>query len=120
MLDEIVSAGLNVAEDKLQGTPEQEEKKSAGSKLLRFFISLIWGVVCFLVSMVAVIGIITGKMPGFAEKPIFLVLSIGLCILLSIITFSVPYLRKKGSFTRWCGIVLLGDAIWWIYVICTM
>ena len=120
MIDELVGSAISVGEDKLQGEAV-EEKTSAGSKVLRFFISLIWFAVTFVISLIAFLAMVgdgASKFLGGEESGGGLgFLAVGISLLVGIITFCVPYLRKKGSLTRWCGIVSLGDAAWWIYLL---
>lgn len=120
MLDEIVSGAINVGQDKLQGK-EVEEKTTFGGGVLRFFISLIWFVITFAVSLAAFFAMVgqgLSDLFGGDSKGLG-ILAIAASLVLALITFCVPYLRKKGSLTRWCGIVCLGDAIWWIYILVT-
>ena len=54
-------------------------------------------------------------LPG-SKRPAFAAFAIGISLLLFIITFLIPYLRKKGTMTRFLGIMALGDALWWVYL----
>ena len=120
MLDKIVSSAISVGQDKMHGE-EVQEKTSFGGAVLRFFISLVWFFITFAVSaasLVAMTGQGLSDMLG-GESNTLGVLAIGASLLMALITFCIPYLRKKGSFTRWCGIVCLGDAAWWIYLMAT-
>ena len=120
--DELVGSAIDVAQDKLHGK-EKEEKTTFGGMLLRFLISTIWVVFTLLVSVVAFLGVVSGSFMaeflGDENGHVICLLAIGLCLAIFLITFIVPYLRKKGSMTRWCGIVALGDALWWIYLMVT-
>ena len=118
-MDDVASFAIGKAEDKLQGK-EKKEKTTVGGFLPRLIVSIIW----FVVAVVATIGgalAMTGgefaSILGNENGPVLYIIGIGLCLAVFIITFLIPYLRKKGSFTRWCGIVCLGDAIWWIYLL---
>ena len=94
--DAATDKALNVAEDKFVG----EEKESGGctSNILRFFISLIWFIVIIGVDILAfvVFNPIIGAVLEF---------------IIFIITFCTPYLREKGSSTRWWGWLALLSAI---------
>ena len=116
--DELVSNAIGVAEENLQGESEKE-KTSIGGGILRFFISAIWLIITLAVSLIALYGMAFGMMADILGSDLGMVLcfgSIGLSFVIFLITFIVPYLRKKGTLTRWCGIVALGDALWWIYI----
>lgn len=120
MLDEIVSSAISVGQNQIQGE-EVNEKTSFGSKILRFFISVIWFAITFVISLsafFAMVGQGMSDMLGGESKQLG-ILAIAASLLIALITFCIPYLRKKGSFTRWCGIVCLGDAAWWIYLLVT-
>lgn len=116
--DDLVGCAVNAAEDKLQGEEKDNQKKSSGG-FLRFLVSTFWVIVTFAASLVAFLGMWLGSVADFLGdkkgKPICF-LAIGLCVVIFVLTFIIPYLRKKGSLTRWCGIVALGDALWWIYI----
>ena len=73
-----------------------EEKKE--NKLVRVIITLLWLIISVGVDIVAVI----------MEEPI-----VGAIIeaVFGIVTFCVPYLRKKGSYTRWFGFLALLSAV---------
>lgn len=73
-----------------------EEKKE--NKLVRVLITLLWLVISVGVDIVAII----------MEEPI-----VGAIIeaVFGIVTFCVPYLRKKGSYTRWFGFLALLSAV---------
>ena len=116
--DDLVSTAIGATENRLQGQ-EKEEKTSFAGGCLRFFVSTIWFIITFLASMVAFLGMWLGSVADFlgdGRGKVVCVLAIGLCFVIFLLTFIIPYLRKKGSLTRWCGIVALGDALWWIYI----
>lgn len=120
MLDEVVGTAISVGEDKLVGE-KKEEKQTAGAKVKRFFISLLWLIVAAGVSVGGAICMFkdqTEEVFGM-EKSNFGILAIVASGAVAAITFLVPYLRKKGSYTRYLGILALGDAIWWIYILCS-
>lgn len=89
---------LDKAEDIYMG--KEDEAKSGGilSNILRFFISLIWLVVILAVDVMAFV----------VFNPI---IGAVLELLIFIITLCVPYLRKKGSLTRWWGWLAFLSAI---------
>lgn len=119
--DFLVGSAINAAENKLHGEAE-EEKMSVGGGVLRFFVSLLWVLLTLAVSALAFYAMMAGagaSLLGFEDGKILCFVAIGLCLLITVLTFIIPYLRKKGSLTRWCGVVALGDAIWWIYLTLT-
>ena len=73
-----------------------EEKKE--NKLVRILITLLWLVISVGVDIIAIV----------TEEPI-----VGAIIeaVFGIVTFCVPYLRKKGSYTRWFGFLGFLSAI---------
>lgn len=120
MLDRIVGGAINYGENKLQGEAVEEKTTFKGG-LLRFFVTLVWVIITLAVSLGAFLA-----MFGQAFNMLFEtgdnswgVLAVAACLIIAIVTFCVPYLRKKGTTTRWCGIVCLGDAIWWMYIMFT-
>ncbi|MBQ1973799.1 MAG: hypothetical protein II222_05620 [Paraprevotella sp.] len=66
--------------------------------MIRFFVTLIWLVVVLAVDVVAFV--ISNPLVGA-----------GIEFALFLITFLVPYLRKKDSYTRWWGWLALLSAI---------
>lgn len=118
--DELVGTVIGAAENKLQGK-EKEEKTTFGGVVLRFLISTIWVIITLVASVVAFYGMVAGQFVtvflGNEQGYMLCMLAIGLCSIIFLLTFLIPYLRKKGSLTRWCGIVALGDALWWIYIL---
>lgn len=118
-MDDVASFAIGKAEEKLQGE-EKKKKTTVGGFLLRFIVSIIWFIVAAVATIGGALAMTGGEMASFLgdeSGPALYVIGIGLCLAVFIITFLVPYLRKKGSFTRWCGIVCLGDALWWIYLL---
>ena len=120
MIEEIVSKAIDVGQDKLQGEAK-EEKTTFGGGVLRFVVSIIWFVVALAVSLAALIAMVGQGMSDIfgGESKTLGTVAICASLLVGIITFCVPYLRKKGSATRWFGIVCLGDAAWWLYLMAT-
>ena len=120
-MDDVVGTVIDKAGDKLEGK-EKEEKTTFGGVMLRFFISTIWVIITLAVSTLAFFAMFAGaagSFLGIEDASALCYVAIGLCVLFTLITFLVPYLRKKGSMTRWCGIVLLLDACWWVYLMIT-
>lgn len=117
-LDDVVATGIGVAQNKLDSEPTKEEKTSFGSKVLRFFITLIWVIVAFGVSALALYSMFAGEASDLlgGDGSSFKYIAIFASLAVGVITFVVPYLRKKGSMTRYCGILAFGDALWWGYI----
>lgn len=124
-LNDVVGFAIGKAENKLQGK-EKEEKTTVGGAILRFIVSVIWFLLTLVVSFAALAAMMGGALLNFyqelgliedADSSGFFIAGIGASLALFFITFLIPYLRKKGSFTRWCGIICLGDAIWYIFLI---
>ena len=82
-------------------TKEKSEKKE--NWLIRFIVSIVWLVVSIAIDFIAIKtnGYIIG---AIAELAFF------------IVTFSIPYLRKKGTYTRWWGWLALLQAGWLLYL----
>lgn len=120
-IDSIVGAGISAAEDTLDGKgEEQKEKNTFFGILIRFIVTIIWFVITFVVSLGAFYAMWAGSMIDFLggdDGMSLCYLAIGASFLVFLITFIIPYLRKKGTLTRWLGIVALGDALWWIYIL---
>lgn len=66
--------------------------------MVRFFVSLIWFVVIIGVDIFAFV----------MAQPI---IGAGAEFVIALITFFIPYLRKKGTLTRWWGWLALLSAI---------
>ncbi len=101
-------------------TKKQESQTSIGGHLLRFFISLIWVIVSVGIGMAGVLFMMGGTIASFfgSDSSVALyAMGIGLSLVFALVTFLVPYLRKKGSMTRWCGWLAFCDAAWWIYLL---
>ena len=119
--DDLVGSVINAAEDKLHGE-EEETKSTVGGAILRFLISTIWFIITLIASLAAFYAMAFGQLVSFLgnkDGNIICIMAIGLCFIIFLLTFLIPYLRKKGSLTRWCGIIALGDALWWIYIMVT-
>ena len=82
--------------------PQQPEVKKE-SKVVRFFVTLIWLAIAVGIDIFAMVK--EGYMPGAIAEGVF-----------ALITFLVPYLRKKDSYTRWFGWLALLSAAWFIYL----
>ncbi len=80
--------------------PEIKAKKE--NKVVRFFVTLIWLVIAVGVDVYAVMS--NGYALGAIAEGVFF-----------LITFLVPYLRKKGSYTRWFGWLALLSAAWFAF-----
>ncbi|MBQ8051784.1 MAG: hypothetical protein IJ197_09475 [Bacteroidaceae bacterium] len=97
-----------------------EKSNSFVKGVKRFIVSFIWFLIAFIFSFLGLLAVCVGDMKEVLRDedgiPIYL-LGIGLPLLVAIITFLVPYLRKKGSLTLWCGLTCLFDALWWIYLL---
>lgn len=105
-VDKVKDAAIDKAKDMvIEKTEEiymskEDQAKNTGcaSNILRFFISLIW--------LVVVIGI--DILSFIVFNPL---IGAGLEICIFIITLCIPYLRKKGTLTRWWGWLALLSAI---------
>ena len=91
-----------MAEIEIKNTLVEETQKE--NKVTRFFVTLVWLVIAVGVDFIAIFT------EGYA---------IGMVVELAffIITFSVPYLRKKGTYTRYWGWLALASAIWFGYLL---
>lgn len=124
MLDKIVSAGINATQKTLDKEPDKEVESGFGKKTVRFVVSLIWGIVTFVVSLAAFLSMMAhvaldglNEIFGIEVSEEFGIFAVVICLIMSAVTFIVPYLRKKGTYTRWCGIMLLCDGLWWLYIV---
>lgn len=70
---------------------------------VRFIVSLVWLAISIGVDIFAIMH--ESYLVGAIAEFIF-----------AAITFSVPYLRKKGSYTRWWGWLAIAQGIWLIYL----
>ena len=120
--DEIVSSAIGAAENKLEGKAKEEKRSFAGG-CLKFIISTIWVVFTLAASIVALLAMCVGSVADFlgAESgKAICIAAIAISVLIFLITFMVPFLRRKGSTTRRLGVLALGDALWWIYLMFTL
>lgn len=117
-MDDVAISAINKVENKLQGE-EKKEKTTFGGAVLRFFVSIIWLIVATVATLVGAGAMVGGDVSNVfgGDGAGLFVLGIGVCLAVFIITMLIPFLRKKGTLTRWCGIVCLGDALWWIYLL---
>ncbi len=118
LTDDFVGKAINATEERLQGK-EKKEKATVGGMVLRFIVSTIWFIITLVASLIAFYAMVAGQtatLLGDSRGKAICAIAIGLCFLIFLLTFIIPYLRKKGTFTRWCGIVALGDVLWWIYI----
>lgn len=114
-LDDIVGTAISATENRVMGK-DKEEKTTVGGFILRFVVSLIWLVVAFGISALGFAATISSEFLHGDGRIGLVAFAIGTSLLLFIITFLVPYLRKKGTMTRWLGVLALGDALWWVYL----
>lgn len=109
LIDDIASAAIDKAQDKMQG--EESNERFSGKRLL---ITIVWVVLACLISLFTFLGAGAAMVGGSST---LFILALVLGIAFAGVTFFVPFLRKKGSMTRWCGIVVLGDLAWILYVL---
>lgn len=83
-------------------TQQPEVKTKKENMVVRFIVTFIWLVIAVGVDFYAVFS--EGYAIGAIVEGAFF-----------LITFLVPYLRKKGSSTRWFGWLALISAIWFAY-----
>lgn len=83
-------------------TQQPEVKTKKENMVVRFIVSLIWLVIAIGVDIYAILSL-SFAVGAIVEGAFFL------------ITFLVPYLRKKGSYTRWLGWLALLSTIWFAY-----
>ena len=120
-IDDVTAFAINKAEDKLVGD-KKEEKTSIGGAILRFIVSLIWFIIVGVATVFAFYATSAGELMntlGSEDGKGVFMLGIGILLLFFIITMCIPYLRKKGTMTRFLGFGMLGDAIWLIYLFVT-
>jgi hypothetical protein len=124
--DKIVSETIDKTEEKLDKCGKSPKKKD--NMFVRFIVSLFWFFILFIINIV-VLGLGTmGFLHDFSEalasgvfhdSRTLEICGIVLSGLFALITFLVPYLRRKGSFTKWLGIISIFDVIWYAYLIIT-
>ncbi len=71
--------------------------------VVRFIITILWLAISIGVDVYAVMS--KGYIIGAIAEFVFF-----------IITFCIPYLRKKGTYTRWFGWLALLQAGWLLYL----
>ncbi len=121
LFDSAVRTALDTTESQLNNTPEnqEEEKHNAGYHVLRFVVSTIWVILTaagFLLSVFCFLY--TGGfyiLLGIDEAMKLNVAVTSCLVLIGIITFIIPFLRKKGTVTRSCGIFALVESAWLLY-----
>lgn len=91
---------LDKAEDLYMGEEDETENNGCFSNIVRFFVSLIWLVIILAVDILSAVSTLFNPLVGA-----------GLEFGIFIITLCVPYLRKKGTLTRWWGWLALLSAI---------
>lgn len=100
--DAAISKGKDLALDKAEelymGKENKDDKGGCFSSILRFFISSIWLAVIIAIDILSFV-VFTPMIGAGLEFCIF------------IITLCIPYLRKKGTLTRWWGWLALLSAI---------
>lgn len=114
-LDDIVGTAISATENRVMGK-DKEEKTTVGGFILRFVVSLICFFVALGISMLRLFAMMSSDFIPGSKRPAFAAFAIGISLLLFIITFLVLYLRKKGTMTRFLGIMALGDTLWWVYL----
>lgn len=99
-----------------------ESKTSFGGALLRFVISVVWLVIGFGVFIAGAYAVSIGSLAndlGYEKGRLLAFAGILISVVLFILTFAIPYLRKKGTVTRAVGYGALLDALFWIYILIT-
>jgi len=94
-------AATSVVESKLEGEMQKDAPKE--NWFIRFIVTILWLALSIAIDVFAIMS--KGYIIGAIAEIIFF-----------IVTFCAPYLRKKGSYTRWFGILALGQAAWLIYL----
>lgn len=110
--DLLVAIGIDVAAYKATGKEEKKTEKQTfkstanrtGVNIALFFIA----VVCFLLSVACFFV-------GFFGCGILFPIGFLITIAYVVFIFKTPYLRKKGTYTRWLGFMGIGDIVWWLY-----
>lgn len=82
---------------------EQAVQVKKENAFVRFLVSLVWLAISIGVDIFAI------------KSESYLVGSIAEFVFAAI-TFTVPYLRKKGTYTRWWGWLALAQGIWLAYL----
>lgn len=124
MEDVVVGAAIDKTEDSLENGGQEPKKKD--NMFVRFIITLLWFVIAVVINVVALglgaVGIFRDLLAAlqtgiFQDSRVLEISGIILSGIYALVTFIVPYLRRKGTFTRWFGIVAVGDVLWYIYLI---
>lgn len=110
--DLLVAIGIDVAAYKATGKEEKKTEKQsfkstakrAGANIGLFIVA----VVCFLLSVACFFM-------GFFGYGILFPLGFLITIAYVVYIFKTPYLREKGTYTRWLGFMGIGDIVWWLY-----
>lgn len=109
--DLLVVFGLDIAAYKATGKREETKKKTLKSSAKRAGINVllfIVAVVCFLLSVACFFL-------GFFGYGLLFPIGFLVTIAYVVLIFKTPYLREKGTYTRWLGFMGIGDIIWWLY-----
>lgn len=122
--DKIVGAAIDKTEENLENGGKTPKKHD--NPVVRFIVTLIWFIILLIINFVTFgLGFI-GTMRDtfeFLDSGIFHdsrtleIVGIITSGVFALITFIIPYLRRKGSFTKWMGIISIGDVIWYAYLI---
>lgn len=110
--DLLVAIGIDVAAYKATGKEKKKTEKQsfkstakrAGANIALFIVA----VVCFLLSVACFFM-------GFFGYGILFPLGFLITIAYVVYIFKTPYLREKGTYTRWLGFMGIGDIVWWLY-----
>ena len=97
-VDKVKDMVIEKAEDIYMGEENKAERAGCASNILRFFISLVW--------LIVVLGI--DILSFIVFNPL---IGAGLELCIFVITLCIPFLRKKGTLTRWWGWLALLSAI---------
>lgn len=96
--DKIKEKAINAAENKIVGKENENEHQSCLGSFFRFIFSLVW--------LFVVIGVDILSFVVFTP-----IIGAGIEFALFLITMIMPFLNKKGSFTRYWGWLALLSAI---------
>ena len=91
-----------MAENEVKAAKVEEKE----NKMTRFIVTLVWLIIALGVDAIAILT--EGYLIGMIVELVFF-----------IVTFSVPYLRKKDTYTRWWGWLGLASAIWFAFLLFT-
>lgn len=90
-----------MAENEVKDARVEETQKE--NKMNRFLVTIGWLILALGVDAIALFT--KGYIIGLVLELVFF-----------IVTFSVPYLRKKGTYTRYWGWLALASAIWFAFL----